>query len=57
MAQFYKCFVKKCVAIMALIIKLTKKIRTFIWTKKCQKAWELIKQKYIEAPILISPNW
>jgi hypothetical protein len=22
-----------------------------------RKAWELIKQKYIETPILISPNW
>jgi hypothetical protein len=28
-----------------------------IWIKECQKAWELIKQKYIKAPILISPNW
>jgi hypothetical protein len=42
---------------MAPIIKLTRKIETFLWTKECQKAWELIKQKYIEAPILISPNW
>ncbi len=33
-----------------------KKTETFLWTKECQKAWELIKQKYIETPILISPN-
>ncbi len=42
---------------MAPITKLTRKIRTFLWTKECQMAWELIKQKYIEASILISLNW
>jgi hypothetical protein len=41
---------------MAPIIKLTKKKKK-IWTKERQKAWELIKQKYVEALILISPNW
>jgi primosomal protein N' len=57
MAQFYKCFIKNFVAIMAPITKLTRKIETFLWTNECQKAWELIKQKYIEAPISISPTW
>jgi hypothetical protein len=42
---------------MAPITKLTRKTKTFLWTKECQKAWELIKQKYIETLILISPNW
>ncbi len=42
---------------MASITKLTRKIETFLWTKEFQKAWELITQKYIEASILISPNW
>ncbi len=41
---------------MAPIIKLTIKTKTFLWTEECQKAWELIKQKYIETSILISPN-
>ncbi len=41
---------------MGPIIKLIRKTKTFLWTKECQKAWELIKHKYIEAPILISPN-
>ncbi len=53
MAQFYKTFVD----VMAPITKLTKKTKIFFWTKECQKAWELIKHKYIETPILISPNW
>ncbi len=56
MAQFYRCFIKKIVAIMAFITKLTRRIEIFLWIKVCQKTWELIKQKYIEAPILISPN-
>jgi hypothetical protein len=42
---------------MAPFTKLTKNTKTFIWTKECQKAWELIKHKYIETSILISPNW
>ncbi len=57
MAQFHKCFIKSFVAIMAPITKLTKKTETFLWTLECQKAWELIKYKYTETPILISPNW
>jgi hypothetical protein len=42
---------------MAPITKLTRKTKTFLWIKECKKAWELIKYKYIEALILISPNW
>jgi hypothetical protein len=57
MAQFYRCFIKNFATIMAPIIKLTKKTKPFFWTKECLKAWELIKQKYIEALILISPKW
>jgi hypothetical protein len=57
MAQFYKCFIKKIVVIMASITKLTKNIKIFFWIEECQKAWELIKYKYIEELILISLNW
>ncbi len=41
---------------MAPITKVTRKIETFLWIEECQKPWELIKQKYIETLILISPN-
>ncbi len=34
-----------------------KKIKPFIWATKCQKTWDQIKSKYMEAPILIPPNW
>ncbi len=56
MAQFCKCFIKNFTTIMGPITKLTIKTKTFLWTQECQKAWELIKKKYIEALILISPN-
>jgi hypothetical protein len=49
-------FYQKLVVIMALITKLTKMKETFLWTNECKKASKLIKQKYIEALILISPN-
>ncbi len=35
MAQFYKCFIKNFVALMAPITKLTRKTQTFFWTKEC----------------------
>ncbi len=41
---------------MALIIKLTRKTKSFLWIV-CQKAWELIKKIYIETLILIPPKW
>jgi hypothetical protein len=35
MAQFYECYIKNFVAIMALIIKLTRNIKNFLWIEKC----------------------
>jgi hypothetical protein len=49
--------IKKFACVMALITKLLKKIEVFEWTTKCQTAWEDIKNQYIQAPLLISPNW
>ncbi len=42
---------------MAPITKLMTKTKPFILTIECQKAWDKIKQKYMEALILIPPNW
>jgi hypothetical protein len=56
MAQFYRCFIKNFTLIMSPITKLLKKSKVFEWTKECQNAWEEIKNQYIQAPILISPN-
>jgi hypothetical protein len=37
--------------------KFKRKVESFLSTKECQKAWELIKYKYIETQILILLNW
>jgi hypothetical protein len=42
---------------MAPITKLMRKMKPFIWITKCQEAWDQIKKKYMETPILILPNW
>jgi hypothetical protein len=57
MAQFYRCFIINFASIMAPITKLLKKAEVFEWIVECQIAWEDIKNKYIQVPILISPNW
>jgi len=57
MAQFYRCFIKKFVSIMSPITKLLKNSKVFKWSEKCQNAWEDIKNSYVQALILINPNW
>jgi len=42
---------------MSLITKLLKKFEIFEWTIECQNAWEEINNWYVQAPMLISPNW
>jgi hypothetical protein len=42
---------------MASIIKLMRKLKEIICTWECQEAWEIIKGKYVEVPILIALNW
>jgi hypothetical protein len=42
---------------MGPITKLVKKAKMFKWTAKCQIVWEDIKNRYIQATILISLNW
>jgi len=42
---------------MVPIIKLLWKTKAFEWIAKCQEAWEVIKQSYMDALILISPHW
>ncbi len=41
---------------MSPITKLVKKFEVFEWIEERQNAWEDIKNQYIQAPILISPN-
>jgi len=56
MAQFYKCFIKKFISIMASITKLLRKNEISEWTTNYQTAWKDIKNRYIQALIFISLN-
>jgi hypothetical protein len=56
MIQFYKCFIKKIVFIMAPITKLFKEAEMFEWTVTCQTTWGDIKNRYIQVAIFINPN-
>jgi hypothetical protein len=51
------CFIKNFAFITSPITKLLKKSEVFEWTTKCQNAWEEIKIWYVQAFILINPNW
>jgi len=48
---------KNFASIMSPITKFLKKFEIFEWITKCQNVWEDIKNQYVQAPILISPNW
>ena len=56
-AQFLRIYIKDLAKIMAPITRLTRKSDTFVWTDECEAAMELVKEKYTNAPILISPKW
>lgn len=42
---------------MVPITKLMRQSKDFIWTRDCQVAFEDIKSRYINAPLLIVAHW
>jgi hypothetical protein len=56
LASFYHRFIKNFSSIMSPITECTKQ-GSFNWTNRAQKAFEVIKQKLTEAPILQRPNF
>ena len=57
MAQYYRTFIKGFADIARLLYDLTKKDNEFGWTEAQQKAFNIIKEKLTEEPILVHPNW
>ena len=57
MAQYYKTFIKRFADIARPLYNLTRKDEEFEWTEAQQKAFEIIKGKLTEEPILAHPNW
>ena len=57
LCRYYRRFVYRFSEIAKPLHKLTEKIKPFIWTEECSKAFETLKKKLVEAPVLIHPDF
>ena len=55
--SYYRCFIYRFSDVAKPPLKLTEKDQTFSWTEECMKAFETLKQKLTEAPILARPDF
>ena len=53
---FYRRFVKNFTKIALPLTALTRKTTKFVWTEKCQRAFEELKRRLTMSPILINPD-
>ncbi|GJS05466.1 reverse transcriptase domain-containing protein, partial [Tanacetum coccineum] len=56
-AIFYRRFIKDFSKISQPMTKLLEKDSVFNFDEKCNKAFETLKEKLTNAPIMVSPNW
>nr|GEV72792.1 reverse transcriptase domain-containing protein [Tanacetum cinerariifolium] len=56
-AGFYRRFIKDFLKIARPMTHLLKKDTLFIFSKECVEAFQTLKRKLTEAPILIAPDW
>nr|GFA32861.1 reverse transcriptase domain-containing protein [Tanacetum cinerariifolium] len=56
-ANFYRRFIQDFSKISRPTTHLLEKNTLFIFSKDCIKAFQMLKKKLTEAPILIAPNW
>nr|GEX31687.1 reverse transcriptase domain-containing protein [Tanacetum cinerariifolium] len=56
-ASFYRRFTKDFLKIARPMTHLLEKDIPFIFSKECLEAFQTLKRKLVEAPILIAPNW
>ena len=55
-ANFYRRFIRDYSKVVSPLTALTKKDNTYSWTEKCQKAFDLLKDRFTSAPILVHFN-
>nr|GEV29544.1 hypothetical protein [Tanacetum cinerariifolium] len=55
-AGFYRCFIKDFSKIARPMTRLLKKDTQFLFSKECVEAFQTLKRKFTEAPILIAPD-
>nr|GEX08409.1 reverse transcriptase domain-containing protein [Tanacetum cinerariifolium] len=56
-AGFYRYFIKDFSKIARPMTHLLEKYTPFLFSKECVKAFQTLKRKLTEAPILIAPDW
>ncbi|GJR42726.1 reverse transcriptase domain-containing protein [Tanacetum coccineum] len=56
-ARFYRRFIKYFSKISRPMTKLVEKDSVFNFDEECNKAFETLKEKLMNAPIMVSPNW
>ena len=57
LASYYRRYIKDFATITAPLHNLTQKGIHFQWSEECTAAFDLLKQKLIQAPILVFPNF
>ena len=57
LASYYRRFVKSFAMIASPLHALTKKNTRFQWTQECQHAFDILRQKLIEAPVMAYPSF
>ena len=57
LSSYYRRFVPKFAKIAQPLHRLTKKEVAFTWDEACQEAFEVLKRKLIEAPVLSYPSF
>jgi hypothetical protein len=56
LVNYFRKFIEHYSEIAVPLTNLTKKSPPWVWTGRCQNAFELLKQKLIEAPLLRTPD-
>ncbi|KAD0228464.1 hypothetical protein E3N88_44576 [Mikania micrantha] len=56
-AGFYRWFIKDFSKISRPMTQLLEKDAPFVFSEECLRAFELLKEKLVNAPILIAPDW
>jgi len=57
LARYYQRFIKDFSKLASPLFELLAKDSEFIWSKSCQEALDVLKDRLTTAPILQGPNW
>ena len=55
-SNFYRRFIGNYAEIAKPLNELTKKTKVFEWSQECQKAFDNLKKKFLEKPVLVVPD-